>query len=50
MQGQWDTERNFNKQTLLGSSLSTALVHTIVIYGDSSIPGRGPSVYILLGC
>ena len=29
------TEWNFNKQTLLGSSLSTQPVHTIVIFGDA---------------
>ena len=40
-QRQWDTERSFYKQTLLGSSLSARLVHTIVIYGDSSLPGTG---------
>ena len=27
---------------VLGSSLSMHLVDTIVIYGDSSLPGRGP--------
>ena len=41
-QRSWDTERNFNKQTLLGSSLSMHLVHTIVIHGDISLPGTGP--------
>ena len=41
-QRQWDTERNFNKQTLLGFTLSTCLVPTIVMYGDSSLPGTGP--------
>ena len=30
-QRQWDPERNFNKQTWLGLSLSTRLVHTTVI-------------------
>lgn len=30
-QRQWDIEKSFNKQTLLCSSLSTHLVHTIVI-------------------
>ena len=30
IQKQWDTERNFNKQTSLGSSLSTHLVHIIL--------------------
>ena len=30
LQRQWDTERNFNKQTLLGFSLSTHLIHIIV--------------------
>lgn len=38
------TERNFNKQTLLYSSLSTlpSAYYPIVIYGDSSIPGIDP--------
>ena len=40
-QRQWDTERSFYKQTLLGPSLSTRLVHTIVIHADSSLPGTG---------
>ena len=40
-QRQRDTERSFYKQTLLGPSLSTRLVHTILIYGDSSLPGTG---------
>ena len=31
----------FYKQTLLRSSLSTQLVHTIVIYDDSSLPETG---------
>ena len=34
-QGQWDTERNFNQQSLPGSSLNTHLVDTVVTYGDS---------------
>ena len=42
MQRHWDREKNFNKQTLLGSSLSTHLVHITFIYGDSSLPGTGP--------
>ena len=33
---------NFRKQTLLGSSLSPCLLYTILIYGDSSLPGTGP--------
>ena len=43
------TQRNFNKQTLLGFSLSTHLVHTIFINGDSSLPGTGSlsTVFIL---
>ena len=36
------TERNFNGQTLLGSSLSTHLVDTIVAYGDNSLSGTSP--------
>ena len=41
LQRQWDTERSFYKHTLPGPSLSTRLVHTIVIYGDSSLLGTG---------
>ena len=33
------TQRNFNKQTLLDSFLFINLVHAIVIYGNSSLPG-----------
>ena len=40
IQKQWDTEGNFNKQTLLGSSLSTtpSSYYAVVIYGDISLP------------
>lgn len=40
-QRQWEAEMNFRKQTLLGSSLSPCLLYTILVYGDSSIPGTG---------
>ena len=36
----WDTERNFNTFGQLPPS--TYLLHTIGIYGDSSLPGTGP--------
>ena len=39
---QWDAEWNSNKQTRLDSSLSPHLVLTVVISGDSSLPGTGP--------
>lgn len=35
------TEVNFNR-TLLGSFLSTHLVHNVLICGDSSLPGTDP--------
>ena len=41
-QRQQDPERDFNKQTQLGLFLSTHLVHTQVIYVDSSYPGQSP--------
>ena len=36
------TQGNFNKHTLLGSFLFINLVHAIVIYGNTSLPGTGP--------
>ena len=39
---QGDTERNFSKQKLLSSSLSTHLVHTVVMNDDGSLPRIGP--------
>ena len=40
IQKQWDTEGNFNKQTLLGFSLSTtpSSYYAVVIYRDISLP------------
>lgn len=40
LQNQWDSERNFNKRTLLGSlqSATQSLQHTVSIYDDSSFP------------
>ena len=35
----WQTNGNLKKQTLIGPFLITHLVHAIVIYGDSSLPG-----------
>lgn len=35
-------QRGILKNTLLGSSLCTHPVHTIVIYGESSLPETGP--------
>ena len=37
----WDTQKNFNRQTLLGSSPSTHLVHTVIICDNGSLPGSG---------
>ena len=34
-----ETKGNLKKQTLIGPFLITHLVHAIVIYGDSSLPG-----------
>ena len=43
----WEAQQNLNKQTLLGSSLSTHLVHTTVIYGGSLFPGQVLYLHVL---
>lgn len=44
--GHAETQKNFNKQTLLGSFPSTHLTCIIVFYGDSSFLEQVP-IYIL---
>ena len=41
MQGQWEREE-FQQADFARFVLSTPLVHTIIIYGDSPLPGTGP--------
>ena len=36
------TQRNFNNQSLPGSSLSITPSRTVLIYGDSTLPELGP--------
>lgn len=45
-QRQLDTEKNFNKQTLLDSFLFINLAYSLVTYGNSSLPGTGPLLII----
>ena len=41
MQGQWEREE-FQQADFARFVLSTPLVHTIIIYGDSPLPGTAP--------